>query len=394
MNNGRQVAVQALLRVETADSYSNIVLDRLFESSRLSARDRAFSSALFYGVLEKKLTLDYVISQYSSLPFGKMDPLVRQLLRLAIYQIVYMDGVPESAAVNESVELAKKMGKGRAAGFINGVLRSFLRAGGEIRLPQPGKDRASWLSLAYSIPRPLIKLWQNQYPKEDTEALLRGMTGHAPLFVRVNTRRIDAPGLCSRLAEEGVKAQLFPDFSDCVVLYHAGALEHLEAFRQGLFHVQDLSGQVCASALGVRPGMRVLEFAFSPTADSAYLPHNCVENCVCYAGTHDNAPLALWRQEAEPEEIDFAVQYLGLNKEEGFNRGVLRGGMVSPAALFVAQMQDWLELGEGSRINTPGTGRENWQWRLLPGEITPKLIGAIREMTRIYGRLPAKQSKT
>ena len=142
------------------------------------------------------------------------------------------------------------------------------------------------------------------------------------------------------------------------------------------------------------PGMRVLEFAFSPTADSAYLPHNCVENCVCYAGTHDNAPLALWRQEAEPEEIDFAVQYLGLNEREGFNRGVLRGGMTSPASLFVAQMQDWLELGEGSRINTPGTGRDNWQWRLLPGELPVKPIGDIREMTRIYGRLPAKQSKT
>ena len=142
------------------------------------------------------------------------------------------------------------------------------------------------------------------------------------------------------------------------------------------------------------PGMRVLEFAFSPTADSAYLPHNCVENCVCYAGTHDNAPLALWRQEAEPEEIDFAVQYLGLNEREGFNRGVLRGGMTSPASLFVAQMQDWLELGKGSRINTPGTGRDNWQWRLLPGELTVKLIGDIREMTRIYGRLPAKQPKT
>ena len=142
------------------------------------------------------------------------------------------------------------------------------------------------------------------------------------------------------------------------------------------------------------PGMRVLEFAFSPTADSAYLPHNCVENCVCYAGTHDNTPLALWRQEAEPEEIDFAVQYLGLNEREGFNRGVLRGGMTSPASLFVAQMQDWLELGEGSRINTPGTGRDNWQWRLLPGELTVDLISGIREMTRIYGRLPAKQSKT
>ena len=84
----------------------------------------------------------------------------------------------------------------------------------------------------------------------------------------------------------------------------------------------------------------------------------------------------------------------GLNEREGFNRGVLRGGMTSPASLFVAQMQDWLELGEGSRINTPGTGRDNWQWRLLPGELTVDLISGIREMTRIYGRLPAKQSKT
>ena len=107
MNHGRQVAVQALLRVETADSYSNIVLDRHLASSGLPARDRAFASALFYGVLEKKITLDYVISQYSSLPLGKMDPLVRQLLRLAVFQIAYMDGVTESAAVNVSVELDK-----------------------------------------------------------------------------------------------------------------------------------------------------------------------------------------------------------------------------------------------------------------------------------------------
>lgn len=268
MNHGRQVAVQALLRVETADSYSNIVLDRHLASSGLPARDRAFASALFYGVLEKKITLDYVISQYSSLPLGKMDPLVRQLLRLAVYQIAYMDGVPESAAVNESVELAKGMGKGRAAGFINGVLRSFLRDGGEVRLPEPGKDRAGWLSLAYSIPRPLIKLWQNQYPKEDLETLLRGMTGHAPLFVRVNTCRTDAQSLCSRLAEEGVEAQLFPGFPDCIQLRHTGPMEHLETFRQGLFHVQDLSGQVCTSALGVRPGMRVLDCCAAPGGKS------------------------------------------------------------------------------------------------------------------------------
>ena len=110
-----------------------------------------------------------------------MDPLVRQLLRIAVYQIACMDSVPDSAAVNESVQLCKSMGKSRASGFVNGVLRSFLRDGGKITLPEPGKDKAGWLSLAYSVPRPLVKLWQNQYKKDGLEALLAGMTQKAPL---------------------------------------------------------------------------------------------------------------------------------------------------------------------------------------------------------------------
>ena len=101
MKNARQIAVEALLRVDTADGYSNIVLDRLLQESGLSGRDKAFASALFYGVLEKKLTLDHVISLYAAKALGKMDPLVRQLLRIAVYQIACMDSVPDSAAVNE-----------------------------------------------------------------------------------------------------------------------------------------------------------------------------------------------------------------------------------------------------------------------------------------------------
>ena len=98
------------------------------------------------------------------------------------------------------------------------------------------------------------------------------------------------------------------------------------------------------------------------------------------------APLALWRTEADKADIAFAVQYLGLNDREGFNRGIIRGGMSSVAKLFVAQMQDWLDLGAGHRMNIPGTSRGNWEWRMLPGEASKKLAGQIREMTRIYGR--------
>ena len=134
------------------------------------------------------------------------------------------------------------------------------------------------------------------------------------------------------------------------------------------------------------PGMKVLEFAFSPHEPSDYLPHLYQENCVCYTGTHDNAPLALWREEGDEEELAFAKKYLGLNDEEGFNRGVIRGGMGSVAKLFVAQMQDYLELGKYHRMNTPGTLGGNWEWRMLPGEADEKLAKRIHALTRMYSR--------
>ena len=134
------------------------------------------------------------------------------------------------------------------------------------------------------------------------------------------------------------------------------------------------------------PGMKVLEFAFDSREPSNYLPHTYTPHCVCYAGTHDNAPLMIWKDEADPADIAMARRYLGLNESEGFHWGVLRGGLSSVAELFVAQMQDYLGLGAGSRMNTPGTLGGNWQWRLLPGQITAELTEKIREAARLYGR--------
>ena len=134
------------------------------------------------------------------------------------------------------------------------------------------------------------------------------------------------------------------------------------------------------------PGMKVLEFAFDSREPSNYLPHTYSPNCVCYAGTHDNAPIAAWRQEADPADIALAVRYLGLHEAEGFHWGVLRGGLSSVASLFVAQMQDYLGLDRSSRMNTPGTLGGNWQWRLQAAQITPALAEKIAGMARIYGR--------
>ena len=134
------------------------------------------------------------------------------------------------------------------------------------------------------------------------------------------------------------------------------------------------------------PGMKVLEFAFDSREPSSYLPHLYTPHCVCYTGTHDNAPLPAWKEEADPDDLALAVQYLGLNEEEGFHWGVLRGGMSSVAELFMAQMQDYLGLGAESRINTPGEPVGNWQWRLHPGQLTAALSRRMAHMARLYGR--------
>lgn len=134
------------------------------------------------------------------------------------------------------------------------------------------------------------------------------------------------------------------------------------------------------------PGMKVLEFAFDSREPSNYLPHTYDANCVCYAGTHDNTTIAAWEKEAAPEDVAFAREYLGLNEEEGFCKGVLRGGLSSVAQLFVAQMQDYLELGAEARMNAPGILGGNWQWRLREGQLTEALTKEIARAAQIYGR--------
>ena len=134
------------------------------------------------------------------------------------------------------------------------------------------------------------------------------------------------------------------------------------------------------------PGMKVLEFAFDRREAGDYLPHRYPVNCVCYAGTHDNDTIMSWFRGAHPDDADMARRYWGLHEEEGFNWGVLRGGMSSVAQLFVAQMQDYLGLDGSARMNTPGTSAGNWQWRLLPGEASPELAARLKEFTALYGR--------
>lgn len=144
------------------------------------------------------------------------------------------------------------------------------------------------------------------------------------------------------------------------------------------------------------PGMKVLEFAFDSGEPNNYQPHTYDKNCVCYTGTHDNATIMEWFKDADKKDRDYASKYLGISKSEGFNWGMIRGGMGSVADLFVAQMQDYLGLGKYNRMNVPGTKVGNWQWRLIPDELTDDLAEKIYSMTLMYDRTkrPKKPAKT
>ena len=138
------------------------------------------------------------------------------------------------------------------------------------------------------------------------------------------------------------------------------------------------------------PGMKVLEFAFDPKEPSNYLPHKYTQNCVCYVGTHDNAPVMAWRDEADKAEVEFAERYLAISDAEGFNWGMIRGGMSSVASMFIAQMQDYLGLGADTRMNTPGTQFGNWRWRLKADALIPELAERLLDMVKTYGRYTAE----
>ena len=262
LTNPRHLAATALLQAERRGAWSNLSLDAHLRRSDLSAPNAAFASALFYGVIERRLTLDACIAAHSSQRLQKLSPQVLCALRLGIYQLLYMQ-IPDHAAVGESVELVRALGKGQASGFVNGVLRAFLRAGKQVPLPTDD-GLAATLSIEYSCPVPLVEILLSAHGEETTRRFLIGSLGRPPVAVRVNTLRTDPPTLSVRFEQEGVKVTPHPQLPECLLLESTRAIAELPSFREGLFHVQDVSSQLCVAALGLKPGMRVLDVCAAP----------------------------------------------------------------------------------------------------------------------------------
>lgn len=264
MAGARSAALKGLLRVDGEAGYSNLVLDSVLDAEPFSPQDRALATALFYGVLEHRIPLDFIIGSYSSRPVQNLSPTVREILRLGVYQIQWMKKIPPSAAVNESVKMAKKNGEYRSAGFINAVLRNFLRNPKKVRFPQPEKEPLKYRSIFYSCPKTLISFWQKKYGTACTDHILEGMSEKADAFIRVNNTRISEQQLIEKLHVEGIEAEPVSGFSGALRVQEPGKLHRSACFQSGLFHMQDLSSQLCCEMLAPKPGERIYDVCAAP----------------------------------------------------------------------------------------------------------------------------------
>ncbi len=268
MKSSRQIVYDALYRVCCEGGYSNLSLDQAITESKLDKGQAAFVSALFYGVLESGIQMDWAIQKYLKKPLSSLDREIQIILRMGFYQLVFLNSVPDSAAVDESVRLAAYARKTSAKAFVNAVLRSFLRDKKKIVLPDAAKDPLTYLSIRYSCPKWILSLWEEQYGQETAEKLAEASLGRPPLTVRVNPLKTTPEKLVGYLENRGVRASVHPWMENCLLLEETGGIDRLPQYKQGLFHVQDLSSQICACALEAQPGERLLDICSAPGSKS------------------------------------------------------------------------------------------------------------------------------
>ena len=261
----RETALNALIACRKEGAWSNGVLKEYIRRDRLDSRDAALATRLCYGVLQNRIRLDFYLQQLLTGKVKDLHPAVRDILHLGIYQLYEMDKIPESAAVNESVALAKKYCKKvrSAPGLVNAVLRSAVRNGNTLRQPR------GWQEI-YSHPQPLIDLLMDYVGKERMEPMLRANNDAPQTVIQVNTLKISAEALLKRLTEEHVEAQPHEWMPDCLVLGSTGNLEQLPSFRDGLFYVQDPAARLSVLCAGLPRGedLQVLDCCAAPGGKS------------------------------------------------------------------------------------------------------------------------------
>lgn len=265
MDQVRKLAADLLTKIIKKRAYSGVELDKALFDSELEQRDRAFLTELVYGTLKRLITIDHIISSHSKVKLSKMEDTVLSNMRIAVYQICYLDRIPQHSAVDEAVNIVKSRSK-RAVPFTNGVLRSIVRDSEKLKFG----DDIRGISLKYSMPSWITELLRSQYG-EITENILEGLNRDPETVIRVNTLKIKPEEYKGLLEGKGIESEMSDVLSDFLVLKNAGSVRDLPGYKEGLFSVQNISAGFVSYALKDEKGEIFMDMCAAPGGKSAYL---------------------------------------------------------------------------------------------------------------------------
>lgn len=267
--NEREIVLEVLLEITEHGMYSHIVLrDVLNKYQYLEKKERSFITRVTEGTLEHMMEIDYILDQFSKVKVKKMKPVIRNIMRSAVYQMKYMDSVPVSAACNEAVKLAVRKGFGSLRGFVNGVLRNVARNLDQIEYPTEPLKR---LSIQYSMPEWILNLWLKAYDSDIVEQMLQAFQRETPLTIRCNLRMVTPKQLKEHLEAEGVTVQVHPYLEYAFHISGFDYLGDLESFQNGEFSVQDISSMLVSELADPKEGDYVIDVCAAPGGKSLHM---------------------------------------------------------------------------------------------------------------------------
>lgn len=271
-NNTREIALEILMEITREKEYSHIAIRNALDKIQyFPKQERAFINRLVEGTVEYQLRIDYVLNQFSSVKVQKMKPVIRNILRSGVYQLLFMDGVPESAACNEAVKLAQKKGFYSLKGFVNGVLRTVAREKDQITYPDRSTHLSEYLSVYYSMPSWLVERWLGEYGPQVTENMLQDFLKDRPTTIRCQLHRMNPELTIKSLQEQGVKVEKAPYLPYAWYLSEYSHLAGLKSFVMGRFVVQDVSSMLVGEAADVKKGDYVIDLCAAPGGKSLHV---------------------------------------------------------------------------------------------------------------------------
>ena len=267
MENTRELAVNMPLEIAEQNKYSHLVIRNVLDKyNYMDGRDKAFLKRITEGTLERKIEIDYVLNQFSKVSVSKMKPFIRNLLRVSVYQLLFMDSVPERAVCNEAVKLAGKRGFKNLQGFVNGVLRNIARKKEEISWPEEERNTAGYLSVKYSMPEWLVEKFLSERGALQTKKMLESFLEASPVTVRLKEtlKEEDREVFLNEMKKSGVRVKKHPYLPYAFEILNAEGISALPGFTEGLFMVQDVSSMLVCEAADIKKGDRVIDVCASP----------------------------------------------------------------------------------------------------------------------------------